>query len=340
MNKAPLSDLQFRLLNDFQRNFPLVPQPYAELAQRLGVNQDAVLTELMALLHSGAISRVGAVFRPNVVGVSALAALSVPDDRLEDVAHAVSRLDAVNHNYQREHRYNLWFVVTAASASLLEETFQAIEQTCACGPALVLPLLEQFHIDLGFSLVANASPYFQHGAQAADDVCSVDLNTSERQFMALLQQGLPFVPNPYADLGWAESAAINLLKRWVASGVIKRMGVVVRHQELGYKANAMVVWNVPDSEVSALGRAIAASGRVSLCYRRPRLLPAWPFNLFCMIHGKDRTEVELRIAALAEACALEDYPREILFSTRRFKQCGARYVATASPTSELVHGHH
>ena len=335
-----LGPLEFKLLNDFQRDFPLVAHPFAELARRLEVNEATVLDTLQTLRQQGMISRIGAVFRPNVVGVSALAALAVPASRLDQVAAEVSALSEINHNYQREHRFNLWFVATASTVAHLHTVFQKIERDCACGPVLVLPLLEQFHIDLGFALTTASPDYFQNGVQTSAEVAAIELNDTERAFMAILQTGLPLVSRPFVTLGWAEADAIALLARWTQAGVIKRFGVVVRHHELGYTANAMVVWDVPDAVVSQVGTCIAESGRVSLCYRRPRALPHWPYNLFCMIHGKDRQEVERRIATLIQTCGLASYRFEILFSCRRFKQCGARYVSHAQNESfpELARG--
>jgi len=339
-NQRAFSALEFKLLNDYQRDFPLVAAPFAELAQSLDVDEATVIQRLQSMLQTGLISRIGAVFRPNVVGVSALAALAVPMDRLVAVAALVSAFHEVNHNYQREHRFNLWFVVTASSAEELQRVFESIEMVCGCSPVLCLPLLEQFHIDLGFGLGENASPYFQADTKVQADVAPFALSAAQRSLMAVLQRGLPLVSRPYATLGWPEDEAIALLRQWVDAGAIKRFGVVVRHHELGYTSNAMVVWNVPDETVSQLGKAIAATGRVSLCYRRPRQLPHWPFNLFCMIHGKDRSDVEQRIAALVKICALDAYPHEVLFSSRRFKQCGARYVSDVAceTVPELAHG--
>jgi DNA-binding Lrp family transcriptional regulator len=130
-----------------------------------------------------------------------------------------------------------------------------------------------------------------------------------------------------------EKEALAIIARWCEQGVIRRFGIIVRHHELGFRANAMVVWDVPDDVVSMVGRNIAASGRVTLCYRRPRQLPHWPYNLFCMIHGKDREEVEAHISSLSTICALDTYPHATLFSQRRFKQCGARYQ---SPADEKI----
>lgn len=323
-----LEPLEFKLLNNYQKGFPLISRPFAELAAQLGIQEAVVIATLQSIQQRGLVSRIGAVFRPNVIGVSALAALAVPLDRIDEVAAQVSALAEVNHNYQREHHFNLWFVVTASSAAHLQAVFEALERNCGCGPVLVLPLLEQFHIDLGFGLASAASPYFQSDVMASVDVAAIELSPPQRALIAVLQAGLPLVAQPFAALGWAEAEALALLTDWTASGVIKRFGVVVRHHELGYTANAMVVWNVPDAVVGWVGAQLAHSGRVSLCYRRPRALPHWPHNLFCMVHGKDRQEVEQRIATLVQTCGLGAYPHEILFSCRRFKQCGARYVPT------------
>ena len=111
-----------QLLNDFQRDFPLQPQPFAAIAQLLNTDAGTVLQRLKELQDKGAVSRVGAVFKPNTVGASTLAAMSVPEALLETIAPVVSGFPQVNHNYEREHAYNLWFVATAASQAELAET--------------------------------------------------------------------------------------------------------------------------------------------------------------------------------------------------------------------------
>ena len=116
------------------------------------------------------------------------------------------------------------------------------------------------------------------------------------------------------------------IRRWLEEGDIKRFGVVVRHQELGYTANAMLVHDIPDDQVSEIGRALAEEPSVTLCYRRPRSLPDWPYNLFCMIHGRERAEVQAIIAELRQRHGLNDAAHEVLFSLTRFKQNGARYA--------------
>jgi len=335
---AALSDLEFALLNRFQRDFPLVPRPFAALAEKLKTDETSVIDSLRRLQDRGLVSRVGAVFQPHSIGTSALAALAVPEGRLDEVAEIVNRFTEINHNYEREHRFNLWFVVTAPSSKHLEAALKELEDACQCGPVLFLPMLQQYHIDLGFDLSGSDSHITQARPNGnAPRPPTITLNAAEQAFVAALQSGLPLAERPFALLGLPEMDAIEAIGRWLDEGVIKRFGVIVRHHELGYTANAMAVWDVPDEVVDEVGRFIATSGRVTLCYRRTRRLPDWPYNLFCMIHGKDRADVSARIAALSEACGLRVYPHAVLFSRRRFKQRGAHY-APAAVTTEASHG--
>ncbi len=145
------SRLEQRLLNDFQRNMPLSATPFADIAEQLGVTEDEMLQTIERLQHDGVISRIGPVFRPNRVGVSTLAAMAIPDDELECVARVISAFPEVNHNYEREHEFNLWFVVTASSEEHLDIVLHEIEQHAEY-PLMSLPMLEDYFIDLGFDI--------------------------------------------------------------------------------------------------------------------------------------------------------------------------------------------
>ena len=147
-----------------------------------------------------------------------------------------------------------------------------------------------------------------------------------------LENGLPLTPRPYQTLaertGLSEQQVMNAVSQWQQQGLIKRLGLVVKHRTLGYRANAMVVWNVPDDRVSTLGEAMAAAACVTLCYQRPRRLPDWPYNLFCMIHGVDRQRVIDQLNMLIAEHGLEQTPHAVLFSTRAYLQRGGRYVSS------------
>ncbi len=146
-----LSRQERELLNRYQRDFPLQPRPYAAIAEALGMREDDVLTLLAGLRDRGVLGRVGAAVRPNSAGASTLAALAVPATQLHAVAGQVSAMAAVNHNYAREHEYNLWFVLTAANDAELDRTLADIKAATGLSP-IKLPLEAEYHIDLGFPL--------------------------------------------------------------------------------------------------------------------------------------------------------------------------------------------
>lgn len=146
-----------------------------------------------------------------------------------------------------------------------------------------------------------------------------------------LEIGLPLTPRPYQKLaemsGLSEQDVMTAIRQWRAQGLIKRFGLVVRHRTLGYAANAMVVWDVPDDQVQDLGRVMASTHFITLCYQRPRRGPGWPYNLFCMIHGIDRRRVMAQLESLINDNGLQHTPHAVLFSTKAYRQRGGRYVS-------------
>lgn len=327
-----LSDLEFRLLNDWQRGFPLVSRPYAALAERLGCDEATVLGRLSGMKERGHVSRVGAVFRPHVLGYSTLAAVACPTERLEEVARLIDAFPEVNHNYEREHTYNLWFVAAAPTRERVAEVLADIHRQSGLKP-LDLPMVADYHIDLGFELSGKQprrGPHLDAAGSPVDVAALRDrLESADYAVAAALESGLELISRPYAPLaalcGMSEVAFVARLERLLNLSVIRRFGVVVRHRELGYTANAMVVWDIPDDCVAEVGRQLAAQEGVTLCYQRPRRLPDWPYNLFSMVHGRDRDSVLAQVDRIRKTLGLEAVRCQPLFSRRRFKQCGARY---------------
>ncbi|MBT3988984.1 MAG: Lrp/AsnC family transcriptional regulator [Rhodospirillaceae bacterium] len=153
-NQSGLTEFQANLLNDFQRDFPLCPQPYKVLAEQLGVEEKIVLDHLQKLEEQKFISRIGAVVTPHKAGWSTLAAMSVPEEDLEEIAETVSACPGVNHNYERSHDINLWFVVTGPDRFAVETILDEIEATTGID-VLNLPLVEAYQLDLGFPIQWN-----------------------------------------------------------------------------------------------------------------------------------------------------------------------------------------
>lgn len=151
IRRLPLLLLEQQLLNEYQHGFPRTAKPFATLAEELGVTEQEVLATLQQLQAKGIISRVGPVFTPRRIGASTLAALQVPPEQLYAMAAYINTYPEVNHNYERAHDYNLWFVVTAPDMAHLEQVLSRIEQETGLS-ILRLPLIKDYHIDLGFRL--------------------------------------------------------------------------------------------------------------------------------------------------------------------------------------------
>lgn len=154
------------------------------------------------------------------------------------------------------------------------------------------------------------------------------LDTTDRRLIVETQGGLPLVSRPYhalaERLGMAPAEVMARMQRMLERGIIRRIGAVPNHYALGYQANGMTVWDVPDEKLRELGPKIGALEFVSHCYHRPRLLPDWPYNLFAMVHGRDRHEVEAKAAQIAALFGDADRGHAVLYSTRILKKTGLR----------------
>lgn len=336
-----MNALEHSLLNDFQRNLPVCQEPYVHMANALETSEAEVITTLERLLAQGKVSRVGAVFRPNSVHASTLAAMLVPDERLDEVAAMVSACPGVSHNYERDYPWNLWFVAAGKNEAVLTRLLDRLQTQSGC-PMLRLPLVESYHIDLGFNLGIEAVDGADDDTKtpsrqtAVSRRCSgpLAMNETEIALADALAGGLPLEPRPWSVLAkrlkMTEDDAMAIASRWLTDGVISRFGVIVRHHELGYRSNAMVAFDVPDNLAAEAGLSIASVPAVTLSARRARSLPEWPYNVYCMIHGRDHRRVLAQIEEMRERCQLRRHPFAVLFSRQRFKQQAARFAEGAA----------
>ena len=331
----PLCSQDLILLNRWQRDFPLTSAPFDVLASVLDCSSQNVISACQRLQQAGALSRIGAVFAPGAGGASTLAAMQVPPEQLVKVAALVSRHLGVNHNYERENALNLWFVATAGSPNALEALLQTIESDTGL-VVLRLPMLRPYRIDLGFDLMSSSPKVGGQTHSTGRPVLA-----HEASLAALVERGLPLQERPYdvwaQALGWQTDKVLRTLQGWLSVGTVSRFGMVVRHHELGYTANAMTVFDVPDDEVDACGERLACQPGVTLAYRRARA-SGWNYNLYCMVHGRERSEVLALVQQAAVRAGIAHRQRQVLFSLRRFTQRGPRRFAKTN-TAEVLHAH-
>ncbi|MFN0315097.1 MAG: AsnC family transcriptional regulator [Burkholderiales bacterium] len=161
------------------------------------------------------------------------------------------------------------------------------------------------------------------------------LDSTDRLLILATQAGLPLVPHPYAEVasqaGISEAEVIARMQRLMAAGVIRRIAAVPNHYALGYRANGMSVWDVPDERVDELGQRVGQLTFVSHCYRRPRHPPEWPYNLFAMVHGRTREETLARVKEIAAVLGGHCRAHDVLYSTRILKKTGLRLRTQGGP---------
>lgn len=163
------------------------------------------------------------------------------------------------------------------------------------------------------------------------------LDHEDQRIIAATQGGLPLAVQPFhslaQQLGLEVEALMQRLRRMQEHGVIRRIGAVPNHYSLGYRANGMSVWDVPDDEVDVLGERVGALPFVTHCYQRPRYLPQWPYNLFAMVHGRDRKETEAKVRQIAGVLGAANRGHSVLYSTRILKKTGLRLAPAAATRS-------
>ena len=315
------SPTELALIDRWQHGFPLVEKPFEVVGRAASLDPEEAIGIFRRMKENAVISRVGAVVRPNTVGASTLAAMQVPPERLEQVAEIVSGEPLVTHNYEREHALNLWFVVAGSNPREIASTTARIRSKTGID-VVELPMLQAYHLGLGFSLGA-APPQRREIARPAD----YRPDPRDISILAAIEDGLPLVESPYrtvADgLGLAQSEVIERLDHLSASGIVTRFGCVVRHDKLGYRSNAMAVWDVPDDRIEDVAASFARHPRVTLCYQRPRHLPVWPYNIFCMVHSRSRLDAFAVIDEINLQADSGLFRQSVLFSRRCFKQRGA-----------------
>ena len=322
---AVLSALDRAILDLIQTEFPLVADPYAEIAARVGGTRDEIYGATASLRATGVIRRIGGTFSAQAMGYSSvLVAARVATDCLEDVAAAASAYPEVTHNYERPGHYNLWFTTIAETRARLDEILATLRGQRGVEALYGLPAMRTFKIRVDFSFDTRADrPTVPVPAQ---EVRPVPLEALDRQLIARLCGDLDASPTPFrqlaTDTGLAEPALLDRLAGYRASGVMRRFGAILRHQHAGMRANGMSVWAIPPADVERAGAILSAQPEITHCYERP-LFPDWPYNIYAMSHGPHERACQEVAARAAQQTGLTAYT--ILFSQREFKKTSMVY---------------
>jgi DNA-binding Lrp family transcriptional regulator len=255
--------------------------------------------------------------------------MRVRPDRLDAAAQVVNAHPGVSHNYERSHEFNLWFTVAVPSGSDLSWAVDRLHEMAGAESTRLLPTLRLFKIGVQFDLEGTsglerseaAYSDARRPAAGADGLRSLDIAVIRE-----LQEDLPLVPQPYAPMaaqvGIAEEEFLAVAHRLKAQGYMRRMAAVLRHREVGFRANAMGVWVVPAERADDVGQIMGSFTGVSHCYLRPTY-PDWPYSIFTMVHGQNAKDCQEIIDAIAHATGVGEYA--LLYSTKEYKKIRLRY---------------
>ncbi|MCL6416957.1 hypothetical protein MIB92_14950 [Aestuariirhabdus sp. Z084] len=322
-----------KIIDKLQYGFPVCEYPFAVVAKDLGITESSLIDRIDTLLKEKVLTRFGPMYHAERMGGAlSLAAMSIPEQDFDQVTEIVNAFPEIAHNYQRDHQLNMWFVLATEEQEQLEKTIERIEQQSGY-PVYNMPKLEEFYV--GFYLdLSEKQADTKPNVSVRPDRPTRDLTEMDRELVTLSQEGLALVPRPYHKLaeamGTSSEEVMVRMESMLACGIIRRIAAVPNHYKLGYTANGMTVWDVPDEKIRELGTKVGALPSVTHCYHRPRHLPDWSYNLFAMVHGKNKSDVAEDIEQIKQLLGDDLRACDVLYSTRILKKKGLR-IARSVP---------
>ncbi|MEX0749939.1 MAG: AsnC family transcriptional regulator [Dehalococcoidia bacterium] len=331
------------LLNEMQDKFPLIREPFAELAQRIGISQEETIERVAAMRESGVLRQVSPIFDTKALGyATSLVAMSVPDAQLVRAARVVNAHPGVSHNYKRTHAFNMWFTIAVPPGADLQAHVDVLHEAAGATSTRMLPTLKLYKIGVTLDMTGErkiddrSAPQYTHSQR---EVASQHtLTERDRDVIRAVQGDLPLEPDPFAPaargLGTTVDGLIEELQDLQRRGFLRRFAAILRHRKAGFGANGMAVWNVGDAAVDDMGQTMAGYTTISHCYRRPTY-EDWKYDLFTMIHARKKGECEAFVEQLADQHGLKDYA--VLYSTTEFKKIRLEYFTPAYDEWEREH---
>ena len=329
-----------KVLTLIQSEFPICARPYAEIGTHIGISEKDAFEIVENLVNEKTIRRIGAIFDSYRLGYkSTLCAIAITDqDDLENAIGVINAFPNVTHNYERDDHYNLWFTVIARSEEDIEHILTEISKETGYDDILNLPAIRLFKIKVDFDLTGERADEATQSFTVPAGITPTKLSSVDIRLIRELQKNIAGRMTPYDDISQAINQALpgaNITTEDVIARIIelkdnktiRRFGAAIKHHNLGFTHNAMVVWDVPDADVPAAGLIMAAHKEVSHCYERPRTT-TWTSNMYSMTHGTSEQQCREIVAKiheeLTEAGIEVDVPR-LLYSTRELKKISMSY---------------
>jgi len=323
-----MDTLDKAILNEIQWTFPLVPEPFAVIAQKFGIKEEELTRRLAALKKTGIIRQLSAIFDTRKLGYkSALIAMSIEPEKLDYIANQINKHPGVSHNYERNHEYNLWFTLAVPPGNDLKNEVDKFSKLSGIKKTRLLPTIKLFKIGVKLDMVEESAPEVKPTEEKKKirDVKFVATDEDKR-YIRELQKDLEIVKRPFLksaqNLGITEEALLEKAKFYEEIGVMRRFAAILRHRDAGFIANGMIVWKVPTERIDEVGAKLGAFPQVSHCYERP-VYQDWPYNIFSMVHCKTVEDAKQMAKEIQRHINVDDY--KILFSSREFKKTRVEY---------------
>ncbi len=323
--------LDQQLLNEMQDRFPLIREPFRELAERASATEPAVIAHLKTMRASGILRQVSPIFDTKALGyATSLVAMRVPEARLKEAADVVNAHPGVSHNYKRTHEFNMWFTIAVPAGSDLQAHVDALHRMAGAESTRMLPTLRLFKIGVTLDMTGEraidhrSAPQYTH--EQREVAAAHTLMPRDIDVIHAVQGDLALEPDPFAgparELGTTVVGLIEELLDLQKRGYLRRFAAILRHRKAGFGANGMAVWNVPADGVLSMGETMAGYTTISHCYQRP-VYSDWKYNLFTMIHARKKGECEDFVADLSKRHGLDDFA--VLYSTTEYKKIRLAY---------------
>ena len=325
-----LDDLDKRLLNLMQGQFPIAPRPYEHVAGLAGMTEDEVMTRVATLLRERIIRQVTPIFDTRALGYSSmLVAAKVDPENPWRAANVINAHPGVSHNYLRNHEFNIWFTIATEPDSPLglQGTLEVLAKEAGAESVRQLPTLKLFKIRMDLEMEGGTDA-LATAAEAAEpaEIEAQPYDEFDRAVIRALQGDLPVVSEPYApaaaELGIDQEQLLEHLRGMQDRHLLRRVAAILFHRRAGFSANGMGVWKVPDDQILDLGKRMASFRGISHCYQRPTYQD-WPYSVFTMAHGRSKEECDAILDSIATDTGISE--RATLYSSTEFKKIRLLY---------------